>query len=158
MKEELRDGFFRANDEYSQALEELRQLVYERMGTPDKPREPTLETLEQLHSLVWQAKEAYDRMVRPYERLRKSEEREVNNPAFGPRLLSHRRAEPILARGDTNFPSPETANGLGPEAQGEVGEKRRGAPTAGDWAVILGPTLLVWAIVAILFRAIVKRD
>lgn len=98
-------------------------MVYERMGTPDKPREPTLETLEQLHSLVWQAKEAYDRMVELYGRLRKSEEREANSPPFGPRLLSHPRAEAILGREEADFSLPETVNGLGPEAQGVVGEE-----------------------------------
>jgi hypothetical protein len=157
-KEQLRDEFFRANEEYSQALEELRQLVYESMGTPEKPREPTLESLERMHSLIWQAKEAYGRMIELYERLRKSEGREANKPSFGPRLLSHSRATGILAEERVDFSSPETANGLGPEAQGVVTEGRRRAPRAGDWVVILGPTLFVWAIVAILFRAILKRD
>ena len=95
MKEELREKFFGANEEYSQALEELRRLVYERMGTPHKPREPTLETLEQLHSLVGQAKEAYDRMVELYDRLREIERSKARGPSFGPRLSRGRGPGPV---------------------------------------------------------------
>jgi len=73
----MEEEFFRANEEYGEASMELRQLVYERMGTPEKPREPTSETLERLHLLLLRAKGAYDRMVELHSKLKAREESEA---------------------------------------------------------------------------------
>jgi len=104
MREALKEEFFKANEEYSQALEELRQLVHERFGTPEKPKEPTLETLERLHSLVWQAKEAYDRMVELHGKLMDRERGERRRPSFGPRLPRDRGGAPLGHPGGSGTP------------------------------------------------------
>jgi len=50
--------------EFEDAFIELRQFVWQKcLGTPERPIQPTQETLERLFLLAKRAKEACDRMV-----------------------------------------------------------------------------------------------